>query len=231
MVRVATYDPGRLRDRFAMLGAEISRTEIKILIAKEWKKTDFTVAAAEIAAINKDHKFNYHIVEANNQGVAVIDLLKRYHHMSIIPVTTTKHLVDPVKIRLGKAMDKNTTVEWVEWARNEGIVIMPKGKWSAGIKELNKQLARFVGKNTGSGMKYEAADVDDHDDLVMALVIMCHFARRKILGLTSTGIIHGANRKTALDEKTSPLEQSIQKITTNLKNKGFTLTGVNDSRQ
>ena len=74
-------------------------------------------------------------------------------------------------------------VEWIEWARKEGIIRFPSGEWSPGITELNRQLNRFVMKRTSTGYKYEAAEEDDHDDLVMALVILCHYARMRVLEL------------------------------------------------
>jgi len=185
MVRVATYDPGRIRDRFAMLGGDITPKKIQILNAKEWKKTNFTVAEDEIAEINRKKPFDYHICESNNQGWHVIDNLRTLKNIPVRPVNTSNNLTAKTA-RLGKSLDKNKMVEWIEWARLEKIIEFPSGKWTAGITELNRQLNRFVMKKTNTGYRYEAAEEDDHDDLVMALVIMCHFARMKILKLDNT---------------------------------------------
>jgi len=182
MTRVASYDPGRIRDRFAMVGADVKEKEIKILNAKEWFKTNFIFVEDEIAEINSNHKFDYHICETNNQGWHVIDNLRTLKNIPVRGVNTSNNL-KPGTARLGKSLDKNVMVEWIEWAREDGIITMPQGKWSPGITELNRQLNRFVMKRSGSGYKYEAAEDDDHDDLVMALVVLCHFAKMRLLRL------------------------------------------------
>ena len=181
MTRVAAYDPGRIRDRFAMVGAEVTPKEIQILNAKEWQKTDFNIVEDEIAEINSHNRFHYHICETNNQGWHVIDNL-RLKNIYVRGVNTSKNLTASTA-RLGNARDKNTMVEWIEWARKKKIITMPQGKWNYGITELNPQLNRFVMKRSGSGYKYEAAEEDDHDDLVMALVVLCHFAHMRLLRL------------------------------------------------
>lgn len=183
MVRISWQDPGRRRDFYGFVAADVDTLKIKILNAKFWYKTDTTMVADDIAAICRAHPFKYNYCEANNAGHVVIDLLKRYHHLYVQGITTTKKLTDPEKIRQGKSMDKHSTVEWVEWARNVGIIEMPKKPWSKGIIELNKQLARFVSKETSSGVKYEAAESDDHDDGVMCLVGLAHVAKLKFLRL------------------------------------------------
>jgi len=180
--RAASYDPGRIRDRLAMLAGNLSSRHIDLLNAKEWKKTDFTVAEDEIAEINSKNPFDIHICESNNQGWHVIDNLRRYHDLPVIPVNTSNNLKASTA-RKGKSLDKNAMVEWIEWARKEGIIRFPSGEWSPGITELNRQLNRFVMKRTSTGYKYEAAEEDDHDDLVMALVILCHYARMRVLEL------------------------------------------------
>lgn len=204
MVRVVWYDPGRIRDRFAMLAANITAEKIQILNAKEWKKTDFTIAEDEVAAINAKRPFQYHYCETNNQGWHVIDNLRRYKRIPVIGINTGNNLTNIATIRLGRTMDKNKTVDWVEWARMKGIIEMPAKPWSIGIVELNKQLDRFVMKPTSSGVKYEAAEDDDHDDLVMCILGLAHVARFKFLRLNGmpaspAGIGHGASHKTALD--------------------------------
>jgi len=182
MVRVAAYDPGRIRDSLGMVAADVSEKEILLLNAKEWKKTNFVIAEQQIADINERHPFDRHICETNNQGWHVIDNMRSIHGIPVIGVNTSKSLTAKTA-RLGKSLDKNAMVEWIDWARDKGVVKFPSGQWSQGITELSKQLNRFVMKKTSSGYKYEAAESDDHDDLVLALVVLCHYARMKILNL------------------------------------------------
>lgn len=182
MVRLATYDPGRRRDRFGMLGGHITQTQIRLLNAKEWNRTDFTIAEDNIAQINKEHKFDYHYCESNNQGWHVIDNLRRYHKIPIRPITTTRGVTDPEKIRDSSILDKPKEIEWVEYARIMNIIEFPAKPWSAGIKALDNQLDNFVAKQTSTGVKYEAIDPDIHDDLVMCLIIMARVARTMFLG-------------------------------------------------
>ncbi len=180
--RAASYDPGRIKDRFAMVGGNLTAKKIQLLNAKEWKKKNFNIAEDEIASINQRNPFDFHICESNNQGWHVIDNLRTLKDIPVIPINTSNNLKDDTA-RKGKSLDKNNMVEWIEWARKEDIIEFPAGQWSPGITELNRQLNRFVMKRTSTGYKYEAAEPDDHDDLVMALVILCHFARMRILKL------------------------------------------------
>lgn len=184
MVRVAAYDPGRIRDALGMVAADVTSKEILLLNAKEWKKTNFVIAEEEISSINDQYPFDRHICETNNQGWHVIDNLRTIHGIPVMGVNTSKSLTAKTA-RLGKSLDKNAMVEWIEWARVQGIIKFPSGQWTPGITELSKQLNRFVMKKTATGYKYEAAEQDDHDDLVLALVVLCHYARMKLLNLGS----------------------------------------------
>jgi len=220
LTRVAAYDPGRIRDRFAMVGAEVTTKEIQILNAKEWKKTNFNFVEDEIAEINSKNPFQYHICETNNQGWHVIDNLRTLKNIYVRGVNTSKNL-KPSTARLGKSLDKNAMVEWIEWAREEKIITMPQGKWSHGITELNRQLNRFVMKRSSSGYKYEAAEDDDHDDLVMALVVLCHFSRLRLLRFGKSAGVIGAGGGDPYDGYLSASESVNSKIKKRFANLGY----------
>lgn len=225
MTRVAAYDPGRIRDRFAMIGAEVTAKEIKILNAKEWRKTNFTFVEDEIAEINAHNRFHYHICETNNQGWHVIDNLRTLKNIYVRGVNTSNRL-KPQTTKLGKSLDKNTMVEWIEWARKEKIITMPQGKWSHGITELNRQLNRFVMKRSSSGYKYEAAEDDDHDDLVMALVVLCHFSRMRLLKLGKSRGIQGFGAGDPYDSYKSNHERNVDMIKRKFARNGYDINNM-----
>lgn len=180
-LKLAAYDPGRMRDGFAMIAGVVDENQILIKNAKVWYKTDITVVADRIAEIAKKARFDRQICEANNYGHTFIDQMRRYHRIHCIPITTTKLLKDIEKIKAGKTMAKNETVEWVEVARQTGRLLMPAKPWNDGIKLLDKQLSRFIRVRSGDSVSYRAAEDEDHDDLVSALLMLCHYARKHIL--------------------------------------------------
>ena len=210
MVKAIAFDVGMKRDAFAAVSAEITSSNILLGNAKEWFSKDITNVADEIAEIHKTAKFDRFICESNNQGYPVIDLLKRYHKIYCIPITTVKELKNKEKIRQGKSMPKNVTVEWVEWARKSDILLMPN-TLSPGLKRLEEQMSRYVRKSTASGTKYQAEEEEDHDDLVSALLILCHYARTKVLsiGYKDIGAIASRRLPNALD-----LQKTTEEITT-----------------
>ena len=181
-VTVASYDPGRIRDHFGMLGARIDESHIYLTNATVWIHTDSTDVTPAIAEINKEANFDVHLCESNNQGYFIIDNLKRYHHIYCRPITNVKELKDKEKIKQGTSMPKNITVEWVEYARRVGIIVMPaRSTWTDGMILLDRQLKDYVSYVTRSGVSYGAATEKGHDDLVACLLLLCHWAKKHIL--------------------------------------------------
>ena len=180
-LKIASYDPGRIRDGFGMLGAIVDESHIYLKNATAWINTDSTDVTPEIAAINDKAKFDVHICETNNQGHFVIDTMKRYQRIHCQGITTVKD-VKPEKMRGGATMPKNITVEWVEWARREGILVMPaRSTWTDGMILLNRQLTSYVSFVSRTGVTYGSATEKDHDDLVACLLLLCHYARLHVL--------------------------------------------------
>ena len=181
-IKIAAYDPGRVHDGFGMLAADVDINHIYLRNAKVWYNTDADVVARQISTISKEANFQHHLCESNNTGLTIIDLMKRYHGIHCLPITNVRELKDPEKLKRVETMPKNTTVEFTEWLRQTGILLMPaKHTWNDGIKLLNRQLENYIKIPSNTGVSYRAADDAVHDDLVSCLLILCHYARRIIL--------------------------------------------------
>lgn len=182
--RIAGYDTGRTRDGFAMVVADITRTEIFILFAEVWYNRPIDAVARRISEINKKAGIDKHLIESNSGGHYVVDLLRRYHHINAISVPTVKEVKDEKKIKEGVTMGKYDTIDWMESARKEEIMQMPrKAKWSRGLRLLDQQMGNFIRRVTPTGVSYEAANENVHDDLVMALALIVNYSRARVLKL------------------------------------------------
>ena len=221
MKKVVALDPGRIRDGFGMVAANVDPNTINLLNAKIWYKKDFHTVSADIAEIHKKVHFDVFLCESNNQGHPAIDVLKRFHNIHCIPITTVKEVKDKEKLRQGNSMPKNVTVEWVEWAIQKGIILMPKKPWLQGIRKLDEQMLQYVRRTTSSGTKYEAADPDIHDDLVSCLLTLSHYCRIKLLklGYRDTSVLVGKKYPTILDTTDTPEEKAEINIRNRLKKK------------
>ena len=214
-MRLMPLDPGRIRDAFGGLVATVTSDRIMIEAAKEWFRKDSTTVIGEIATIVKKNGIDRVICESNNQGHPIIDMLRRLHHIYPVPVNTTKELKDKKKLKSVNSMGKNVTVEWVEWANREGIILMPRKPWSQGIRRLDAQMSRYIRKTTETGTKYGAAEDDDHDDLVSCLLLLSHYARLKLLrlGYRNAGAAPAsAGYPTAHDDKSTELDATYKVV-------------------
>ena len=181
-VKLAAYDPGRIRDSFFMLAARVGPDRIDLLNGREWLNQDFTIIADDIARISRKSRIDIHVCEANNQGYPAIDMLRRLHGIDAEPVVTVAKLDSKDKMLEGRRMPKETTVEWVEWARQQGIVRMPKTMPKA-LQTLDTQMQTYIRHTTLSGTKYASSTEEEHDDAVAALLVLCHYARIHLLQL------------------------------------------------
>ena len=214
MLKLSAYDPARTRDAFGMLGANVDEHKIRLTKAKEWFHTDSTDVAQEIAQINEEAKFDIHLCESNNQGYFVMDNLKRYHRIYCQPVHNVKEIKDKEKLKYGKSMPKNVTVEWVEWARREGIIEMPeRDTWTDGMIRLNRQLQNYVSFTTKSGTSYGAATEKDHDDLISCLLIICYYARKHILKIGYHDVTAFGIHKSKVFQQIANMNKSNKDIT------------------
>lgn len=219
-VKVAAYDPGRIRDSFFMLAARVSREHIDLLNGREWLNQDFTIIADDIARIARKSRIDIHVCEANNQGYPAIDMLRRLHGIEAEPVVTVAKLDSKDKMLEGRRMPKETTVEWVEWARQQGIVRYPKTLTKA-LKTLDTQMQNYVRHTTLSGTKYASATEEEHDDAVATLLVLCHYARIHLLQLGQPlhNPIAVRRHPNALDLIKTTREQAQENVLKRLKNR------------
>lgn len=178
MVRIAGLDSGKSRDSSALVGIDVDHRErmIKILNAKRWLGRDYIDVEKEIAHIHQSKPFDFYMVETNNVGVHVWEVLKHKYQMPAYPVTTSKDIKDPKKQQGYKVMDKNAMVKlMLQWKAEERLLF--PSSTNAELEELKRQLSIFSEHRTDSGSVSYYAEGQEHDDLVMALMLACFKAR------------------------------------------------------
>ena len=162
-MRICSLDPGRIRDAFCMLVADVDEKSVKLLNTREWYNKDFYIVGKDISDIKAKVGIDMFLCETNNQGHPAIDTLRRFYDIDCRGIITARDVKSKEKLRTGNVMPKNITVEWVEWALQQGIIVFPQKPWPRGIKRLDEQMSQYVRRVSSSGMKYEAADTELHD--------------------------------------------------------------------
>ena len=110
MTRIAGIDPGKMRDSFGFVGTEVDNGVMKVLGAKRWLGRNYLQVEDEIALIHQKKPFDMFVVEVNNTGVHVYEVLTEQKHLPVIPVVTTKDVKDLAKKHDGRTMDKNGSI-------------------------------------------------------------------------------------------------------------------------
>lgn len=207
--RIAGLDPGKQMDSFALVGIEIrDKRDIYIIGAAQWKHQDYLKveeAAYQIHSSIAKRPFDDVVVETNNTGWHVVEILKSKYRMPIRPVTTVAKLTDKKKIREGNSMAKNEMVTWLKKMILADRVYFPDVD-SPGTKALKTQLPKFTRKLTDAGNVSYSAQGKEHDDLVMALIMACFYARRRYIrdgtepaSIGSGNYVKKRKKTTALD--------------------------------
>src|SRR5438309_2025955 len=197
--RIVGIDPGKQKDSFAMVTITIRDKKIYVLGAKGWVGRAYLQVEEELAQIHQLRPADLYVVEKNNIGDHVIEVLKFKKHLPVIGVTTSKDIKN--RDRHPDTMDKNEMVRWMLTMMQEGRLVFPKID-SAETAELKRQLSIFAENKTANGSVSYGAEGQEHDDFVMALMLAC-FAAKKYLGrgsgrhfVASTGVTshhHGHN--------------------------------------
>ena len=104
---IAAGYPGKLSDSFAFVVIRVDKENIIVRAAKRWLGLEYTDVEQQIAKFHLKHNFDHIVIEQNNTGIHVIEVLRRQYNLPIIPVTTTKNLKDNKKIMSARVMDKN----------------------------------------------------------------------------------------------------------------------------
>lgn len=204
-VRIAGLDPGKQQDYFAMVGIEVEKNIIKIIGAAQWLHKEYDEVEDEIEMIHNTitkKPFNHIIVETNQVGWAEVSALKK-RGLPVIPITTVgKEITDLKKRLLGNSMVKNDMVKWIRRRLLTGQILFPE-QHSSGTLKLYNQLPKFAKKITEAGNISYGAQGKEKDDLVMALILACYYARRKyIRDGTGTPAISSANYITKKQQET-----------------------------
>ncbi|MBM3896809.1 MAG: hypothetical protein FJ360_03615 [Thaumarchaeota archaeon] len=167
MTRILGVDPGRT-DPFASVLIQVKDKKIYILGAKFWKNQErYQLVYDEISRIVKQQDVSYVIVEKNSAGDPIIDALKYEYRLPVRAVFTTN-----TKSREAKKgiMNKSEMVTWL--FQNHNILDWPR-QGDEYLLELKKQWTVFGEYHKN---KFEAPS-GTHDDLMMALMLACYFAR------------------------------------------------------
>lgn len=176
MIRIAGGDPGKNRDYFAFVIIEVT-DKITVKGARQWKKQAYTDIEQKIAKYHTQYDFDHIVIELNNTGEHVVEVLVRQYGLPIVPVTTSKDLKDIKKIAGIKTMDKNEMVGWLSKMFQDNKIVLPI-KGSKDMQELKRQINIFAEKRTEAGSISYYAPGSEHDDLVMALMLACFIGRR-----------------------------------------------------
>lgn len=144
--------------------------------AKRWLGRAYLEVEREIHLIDEKNPFDYYIVERNNTGEHVIEVLTTQYSLPVVPVTTSRELKDPKKIFNPMIMDKVDMARYMLIMFKDGRIIFPKEPQGE-VLELMRQLAIFAEKKTESGRVTYQAEGSEHDDLVMALMLACFYSR------------------------------------------------------
>ncbi len=175
-MRIAGLDPGKQRDSFAFVGTKVENKAIYVLGAKRWLGRAYLDVEKEIASIHTSQPFTYYVVERNNTGEHVIEVLKRNYSLPVLAVTTGRELKTKEKIYSPKVMDKNEMVKYMIVLIQEKKLIFPKIK-TMELTELDRQMSIFAEHKTDAGKFTYHAEGQEHDDLVMALMLACFIGR------------------------------------------------------
>ena len=180
MVSVSIHDPGGWSDSYCNVMAEVNTHEIQLTDAIFWNKIKFPNLTTrkikdDIAKLNRHFRFDYHLCETNNQGNMIISDLRSEYKIPVIGITTSGALKTAKALRKGSSLDKDKTVPWVMKFIEDGIIKLPR-TLTPGLKEGMEQIKNYGVSKSG---KYEA--LSGHDDFISCLVILVHWAKRKMI--------------------------------------------------
>jgi len=178
-MRIAGLDPGKMRDGFAMVACEIKDNKLYVKGAKRWLHRNYTEVEREIKKIHDSNPFDHIMLEVNNTGQHVYEVLKYDMDLPVSPVTTSNDLKDLSKKDSYSVMDKNEMVRTMSHWFNEKLIIFPRIK-DKELSELQRQISIFAQYRTEAGNVSYRAQGNEHDDLVMALMLVCFMARKHI---------------------------------------------------
>lgn len=179
MVKILALDPGKIADSFGVVGIEVIKDEIHIRLAKRWLGRNYTEVVNKIIAIHVRQNFDHIVLEMNNTGQVVKELFDA-KGIRTIPVNTVGRITDPKKKLSLTAMEKKEISLWFLRMKTDHKIKF-HGTDDPDVKELMRQIQIFAehrpkGEYSTGNFKYSAPG-EEHDDMVMALLLACHIGR------------------------------------------------------
>ena len=211
MVSVAVDDPGGWADSFCELMAEVTREKILLTDAIFWNKEIFPHLTTrqikdDIKKLHNHFKFDYHLCETNNQGNMIISDLKSEYHIPIIGITTSGELKTAKTLRKGTSLDKDKTVPWLMKFIEDGIIELPRNM-TPGLTKGIDEIKNYGVTKSG---KYQA--LSGHDDFISCLVILVHWAKRKMLARMATKLLGVGGRDPISDAMRTPYDIALDSM-------------------
>ena len=196
---IAACDPGKIRDSFGFVVIRVDEDDIKVRAVKRWLGRDYTDVERTIAKYHMKHNFDHIVVEQNNTGIHVIEVLKRQYNLPVVAVVTSNNLKDNKKVASARVMDKNLMANYIA-----GLMMDHKIKFPASggkdMKELERQIAIFAEHRTEAGNVAYYAPGNEHDDLAMALMLAIHIGKYYLRSDDDTAI-HVASKPIIADDE------------------------------
>lgn len=220
--KVGGSDPGRQRDSFGFVGVKYQAPQLLITGAQRWLGHRYLTVEERIAQIHEKFKFDYQVIEVNNTGIHVFEVLKFVKKLPIIGVNTAKDLdlyKQTKKHDQSKfpSMDKNDMARWLHIQNELGNIVFPR-ELTKELQELQEQITNIVeykSEGSGTGRVSYRAEGQEHDDLYMALMLAAWFIREHLMRPARTGplLTAGANYADAYEkEEVSPEDRILDVI-------------------
>ena len=230
--KIGASDPGKQRDAWGFVGIEVNPPYMNIIGAQRWKGRAYLSVEQKVALIHSKFNFDFQVIELNNSGLHAYEVLRYVKGLPIIGVTTAKDLkpdkipkFDPKKF---PTLDKNDMVRWMLVEFELGHYLFP-GVLTPELRELQIQLSGMVETKTESGTTRYAAEGQEHDDLVLSLLLASWLARTKFLGVKQDIAVSSGSYSKYIENTLSP-EQQVEE---NMKKRwskdrtGLNITDVN----
>jgi hypothetical protein len=186
-ITILAGDPGKERDAFGVVLIKIKNNDVVILGAERHQGIDYPIIEKWLASKYRELQPTFIVIEKNNTGVGVIDHLKHDYKVPIVSVVTSSYVKNEEKIHSGELMDKVEMSDFMlNLKQNHRIKFLKKSLASREILELKRQLETFAQFKTEAGRRSLRAPGQDHDDLVMALMLAIFIGRNYLEDTLST---------------------------------------------
>lgn len=124
----------KIRDSFFIVGTEVKQNKIYVRLAKRRLGKSYLSVCDEFANLSHKHNFDYNVIEYNNTGVAVVEMLIDQFGLKVIPITTINMGREMKKKVSPKNMDKYEVVHrFISRKENHQIIFPPDSKCSEDI--------------------------------------------------------------------------------------------------